>query len=173
MVFQGNEQSGGVTNFGRINAIGGDVFLIGRTISNHGTISASSGRVGLATGEEVLLTAGEGNEGERLFVRAKGSGVSGTGIFNDGTIEGAAVELKAHGNVYALAINNKGSIRATEVDRSGGRVYLRSPGGRIRNSGSIRATSSGLGSGGRVLIEAAYAKVLPFIVKFVPPPVSD
>jgi len=85
--------------------------------------------------------------------------VSGTGIFNDGTIEGAAVELKAHGNIYALAINNKGSIRATGATTSGGRVFLRGAGGSIHNSGSIRATSSGVGSGGRVLIEAAYAKV--------------
>lgn len=148
----------GVTNLGRINAIGGDVFLIGRTVTNSGSISAT-GTVGLAAGEEVLLTAGEGSGGERMFVRAKGSGVSGTGIFNDGTIEGAAVELKAHGNIYALAINNKGSIRATGATSSGGRVYLRGAGGTVENTGSIRATSSGSGDGGRILIEAAYAKV--------------
>lgn len=148
----------GVTNLGRINAIGGDVFLIGRTVTNSGSISAT-GTVGLAAGEEVLLTAGESATGERMFVRAKGAGVSGTGILNDGTIEGAAVELKAHGNIYALAINNKGSIRATGATTSGGRVYLRGVGGTVENSGSIRATSSGSGSGGRVLIEAAYAKV--------------
>jgi filamentous hemagglutinin family protein len=148
----------GVTNLGRINAIGGDVFLIGRTVTNSGSISAT-GTVGLAAGEEVLLTANETATGERMFVRAKGSGVSGTGIFNDGTIEGAAVELKAHGNIYALAINNKGSIRATGTTTSGGRVFLRGVGGTVENSGSIRATSSGSGSGGRVLIEAAYAKV--------------
>jgi filamentous hemagglutinin family protein len=149
----------GVTNLGRINAIGGDVFLIGRTVSNSGSISAAGGRVGLAAGEEVLLTAAETATGERIFVRAKGSGVSGTGVLNDGTIEGAAVELKAHGNVYALAINNKGSIRATGVSRSGGRVFLSSPGGTVSNSGSIHATSSGTGSGGRIAISAAYAKV--------------
>ena len=147
-----------VTNMGRINGIGGDVFLIGRTVRNSGTITASSGTVGLAAGEEVLLTA-QGNTGERLFVRAKGAGVSGTGILNDGTIEGAAVELKAHGNMFALAINNKGSIRATGAVNSGGRVYLRGAGGSVNNSGSIRATGPGAGSGGRVLIEAAYAKV--------------
>ncbi|MCB1203759.1 MAG: filamentous hemagglutinin N-terminal domain-containing protein, partial [Verrucomicrobiae bacterium] len=156
MKFQGVGE--GVTNLGRINAIGGDVFLIGRTVSNSGSISAT-GTVGLAAGEEVLLTAGEGVNGERMFVRSKGSGASGTGVFNDGSIEGAAVELKAHGNIYALAINNKGSIRATGATNSGGRVFLRGAGGTVQNSGSIRATSSGAGSAGRVLIEAAYAKV--------------
>lgn len=148
-----------VTNLGRINAVGGDVFLIGKTVSNSGSIRADGGTVGLAAGEEVLLAADGGASGERIFVRATGSGVSGTGVSNDGTIEGAAVELKAHGNMYALAINNKGSVRATGATTSGGRVYLRGAGGSVSNSGSIRATSSGSGSGGRVLIEAAYAKV--------------
>lgn len=148
-----------VTNLGRINAVGGDVFLIGKTVSNSGSIRADGGTVGLAAGEEVLLAADEGASGERIFVRATGAGVSGTGVSNDGTIEGAAVELKAHGNMYALAINNKGSVRATGATTSGGRVYLRGAGGSVSNSGSIRAASSGSGSGGRVLIEAAYAKV--------------
>ncbi|MBU6178046.1 MAG: filamentous hemagglutinin N-terminal domain-containing protein, partial [Verrucomicrobia bacterium] len=148
-----------VTNLGRINAVGGDVFLIGKTVSNSGSVRAQGGTVGLAAGEEVLLTAEEGASGERMFVRAAGSGVSGTGVYNDGTIEGAAVELKAHGNMYALAINNKGSVRATGATTSGGRVFLRGAGGTVSNSGSIGATSSGSGSGGRVLIEAAYAKV--------------
>ncbi|MDF1861665.1 MAG: filamentous hemagglutinin N-terminal domain-containing protein, partial [Verrucomicrobiales bacterium] len=157
MVFKGNSNAG-ITNMGRINGIGGDVFLIGKTISNSGSITAS-GTVGLAAGEEILLSAGESATGERLFVRSTGAGASGTGIYNDGTIEGAAVELKAHGNMFALAINNKGSIRATGASNSGGRVFLRGAGGAVRNSGSIRATSSGVGSGGRILIEAAYAKV--------------
>ena len=156
MTFKGAGEN--VTNMGRINGIGGDVFLIGRTVRNSGSITASSGTVGLAAGEEVLLTA-NGNKGERLFVRSKGAGVSGTGILNDGTIEGAAVELKAHGNMFALAINNKGSIRATGAVTSGGKVYLRGVGGSVRNSGSIQATSPGVGSGGRIQIEAAYAKV--------------
>src|SRR5690606_468125 len=152
MTFKGVGEN--VTNMGRINGIGGDVFLIGRTVRNSGTIRASNGTVGLAAGEEVLLT-GRGKTGERLFVRAKGSGVSGTGILNDGTIEGAAVELKAHGNMYALAINNKGSIRATGAVNAGGRVYLRGAGGSIHNSGSIQASGPGAGSAGRILIEAA------------------
>lgn len=157
MVFEGVGE--GITNMGRINAIGGDVFLIGRTVTNSGSISARNGTVGLAAGEEVLLTSTESRTGERLFVRSKGAGVSGTGILNDGTIEGATVELKAHGNMYALAINNKGSIRATGATFSGGKVFLSAPGGRISSSGSIRVSSPGVGRGGMVAIEAAYAKV--------------
>lgn len=154
MVFQG--QGAGVTNMGRINAIGGDVFLIGQTVTNMGSIKAG-GTVGLAAGTEVLLSSQGNSMGERVFVRAGGAG--GTGVLNDGSIEGAAVELKAHGNMYALAINNKGSVRATGATNSGGRVFLKGVGGSVSNTGSIRAASPSVGSGGRVLIEAAYARV--------------
>lgn len=159
MVFKGG--SGDITNMGRINAIGGDVFLIGRTVTNTAgaEITARNGTVGIGVGEEVLLKANSAAGNERVFVRAKGSGVSGTGILNEGSIEGASVELKAHGNMYALAINNKGSIRATGVSNSGGRVTLRGVGGSVSNSGSIRASAPSVGNGGQVLIQAAYAKV--------------
>ncbi|MCB1206481.1 MAG: filamentous hemagglutinin N-terminal domain-containing protein [Verrucomicrobiae bacterium] len=157
-VFKGASKAG-VTNLGRINAIGGDVFLIGHTVTNSGTIHASEGTVGLAAGEEVLIKAEDGFGGERVYVRATGTGVSGTGILNDGTISGAAAELKASGNHYALAINNKGAIRATGAVNSGGRVMLQGIGGSVANSGSIRATSSTVGRGASVLIAAAYAKV--------------
>lgn len=157
LVFKGASEAG-VTNLGRVQGIGGDVFLIGRTVTNRGELRAS-GRVGLAAGTEVLLKAEESLSGERVFVRAKGSGVGGTGIYNDGTIEGAAVELKAHGNIYALAINNKGSIRATGAVNEGGRVFLKAEGGRFSNSGSIHATTSNTTQSAKVLIAAAYARV--------------
>lgn len=157
MVFKGNSDAG-VTNMGRINGIGGDVFLMGRTVQNSGSISAT-GTVGLGAGTEVLLTAGETTTGERMFVRSSGAGASGTGVLNDGSIEGAAVELKAHGNVYALAINNKGSVRATGTSTSGGKVFLRGVGGDVSNSGSIEVSGPGGANSGQILIEAAYAKV--------------
>lgn len=148
MIFRGNSGAG-VQNFGRINAIGGDVFLLGNTVTNAGSIKAS-GTVGLAGGEEVLITANPDANGERVFVRPVGGG----SVTNSGSIEGAAVELKAHGNLYAMAINNSGSIRATGAARSGGGVYLRAAGGRVDNTGTIRATLPG-GNGGRILIEGA------------------
>ncbi|MDC0312033.1 filamentous hemagglutinin N-terminal domain-containing protein, partial [bacterium] len=119
MLFKGNS-SAGVKNMGRINAIGGDVFLIGKTVENTGTITASKGTVGLGAGSEVLIAANPDATGQRVFVRA---GTSGNLIDNSGSISAAAVELKAHGNAFALAINNSGSVRATGVNRSGGRVF--------------------------------------------------
>ncbi|MEC5125835.1 hypothetical protein VSU19_03680 [Verrucomicrobiales bacterium BCK34] len=61
--------------------------------------------------------------------------------------------------MYALAINNKGSIRATGAANSGGRVFLNGAGGSVSNSGSIRASAPKVGNSASVLIEAAYAKV--------------
>ena len=71
-VFKGTGNAG-ISNMGRINAIGGDVFLIGKTVSNSGSVTASKGTVGFASGEEVLLTAApSGSNNERIFVRATG-----------------------------------------------------------------------------------------------------
>jgi len=72
----------GITNMGRINAIGGDVFLIGRTVTNSGSIQAT-GTVGLGAGEEILLKANSNAVGERMFVRAVGSGASGIGVLRN------------------------------------------------------------------------------------------
>ena len=152
MIFRG-ATAAGVTNMGRINAVGGDVFLLGKTVVNTGAISAANGTVGLAAGEEVLITAVANPAGERVFVRPTAGVKSGTGVDNSGTIEGAMVELKAHGNMYALAINNSGSIRATGATTNGGKVTLRAIGGTITNTGSIAATLPS-GTGGRIIIDA-------------------
>ncbi len=160
MTFLGSGDAG-VVNMGKINAIGGDVFLFGNTVSNEGSIVAREGTVGIGAGREVLLAAKSNPMGERVFVRAGGSG--STGILNTGSIEGAAVELKAHGNMYALAINNKGSIRAVGAVNQGGRAFLRGVGGSVSNSGSIEVTSSSssyaASKSASAVIQAAYARV--------------
>jgi filamentous hemagglutinin family protein len=74
MIFSGNSNAS-IQNFGTINAMEGDVFLISRKIENAGTINAPQGAVGLAAGEpadgenlEVLLKA---SGGQRIFIRTK------------------------------------------------------------------------------------------------------
>lgn len=152
MLFTGTSGAG-VVNYGRISAIEGDVFLIGNSVANYGSIDAANGTVGMAAGSEVLITADPDTNGERVFVRASAGPQGSTGVENAGSIEAAAIELKAHGNLYALAINNSGSLRATGANRIGGKVFLRAPGGRITNTGSIEATVPG-SAGGRILIES-------------------
>ena len=132
--------SAGVDNQGTINALGGDVYLIGKTVSNEGTITAPNGTAGLASGDNVLLNlAGQ----EHVFVSPSPTATSAstqTAVQNSGSIAAASAELKAaNGNLFALAINNSGTIRATTVCQRGGHIYLTTDAGLIQNTGTIAA----------------------------------
>lgn len=159
LTLSGNSDAS-VVNQGTIEAIGGDVFLVGRSVENLGTIRASAGTVGLGAGSEVMIVP-SGNE--RLSVIAGGSS-SAVGVNNQGTVEAVAAELKAAGgNIYALAINNGGIIRATGVRNQNGRVFLTSDGGNIENSGIISANNAD-GSGGSVKLDGGHNAVNPSTV---------
>jgi filamentous hemagglutinin family protein len=142
----------GVTNFGTISSSGGDVVLMGGFVDNQGQIGALNGTVAIGAGGDILLEEGAGS---KISVRGS-SDYTGTGINNTGTIRGASAELKSHGNVYALAINNGGAIRATGADRSSGRVLLRASGGSSNinvGAGAQIAATAGA-DGGQVQIDA-------------------
>ena len=127
-----------VVNRGTIRAVGGDILLLGGTVENSGNLNAPAGTVVLAAGSDILLKqAGD----ERVAVRP--AGIAGGGVTNSGAIEAVQAELKSHGNLYALAINNSGVIRATGAASRGGRVFLTSAGGNIRHSGTITARNGG------------------------------
>ncbi|NNE91957.1 MAG: filamentous hemagglutinin N-terminal domain-containing protein, partial [Verrucomicrobiales bacterium] len=146
--FRGNS-SAGVTNLGTIMA-GGDVVLLGNFIDNKGTIGAADGVVAMGAGGDIIVH----QQGEaKISVLAGGPGGK-TGINNSGTVDGAAVELKAHGNVYALAIQNSGMIRANGASFINGKLTLDAgPGGVITNTGTLRARNAD-GSGGTIDINA-------------------
>src|SRR5262249_10197529 len=110
-----------VRNEGTIQALGGDVFLIGNTVENSRTISAPQGTVGVAAGSRVrLVQSGD----ERISVLAgNASGAAANGVNKLGTVEGASAEIKAAGgNIYALAINSQGAVRANSIVNEGGHV---------------------------------------------------
>ncbi|HSI85207.1 MAG TPA: filamentous hemagglutinin N-terminal domain-containing protein [Candidatus Methylacidiphilales bacterium] len=153
MSFRGNS-SASVVNEGKIRATEGDVTLIARKVENNGKISAKKGSVNLAGGSEVLVKP-SGTDGQRVFIK------SGTGsVYNTGTIRGTAAELRAAGgNEYALAVNNSGVIRATAVDKSGGRIVLKAESGTVRNSGKLIASSKATGKKGGY-VEVTGDKVL-------------
>ncbi|NJK92166.1 MAG: filamentous hemagglutinin N-terminal domain-containing protein [Blastochloris sp.] len=133
-----------VTNLGSISATGGNVFLIASEVRNAGSIQAPEGVVGLAGGTEVLLTEGT----EKLFVQP-GLPAGGT-VENTGLIEAAAAELKAAGgNIYALAIKNAGTIRATGSEMINGRVMLKASGGNLSQTGTVQAINTD-GRGGEI-----------------------
>jgi filamentous hemagglutinin family protein len=139
---------GMVKNLGSISSSGGDVFLIARSVVNAGSINAPNGTVGLGAGQEVLLKD-MSVAGGRMTVRyGKGD------VRNKGSIAAAQAELRAAGgNVYALAGNHTGMIRATGSAMRGGHVWL-TAGGSVFASGPISASNRD-GSGGRVTIRAA------------------
>ena len=142
----------GVTNFGTISSSGGDVVLMGGFVDNQGQIGALNGTVAIGAGGDILLEEGGGS---KISVRGA-SEYSGTGINNTGTIRGASAELKSHGNVYALAINNGGAIRATGADRSSGRVLLRASGvsSNINVGAGAQIAATAGADGGQVQIDA-------------------
>jgi filamentous hemagglutinin family protein len=155
--FQGSTNTG-ITNFGTISSSEGDVVLMGGFVDNQGQIGALNGNVAIGVGGDILLSEGAGSQ---ISVRGASDYDGPAGINNSGTIRGASVELKAHGNVYALAINNGGAIRANGADRSGGRVRLTASGGssniNLGSNSSIVARSGG--SGGSVEIDAGQGDV--------------
>jgi filamentous hemagglutinin family protein len=147
--FTGSSQAG-VYNYGSIRALEGDIYLIGSNVANHGVLQASQGAVGLLAGQSVTLVDGAR---PHLPVTANSRSISSSGVTNSGLINAVRVELAANGgNVYALAINNTGTIRATGSVERGGRIYLTAPGGKIANSGDLLAKSGP--NGGQINIDA-------------------
>nr|NIL98847.1 filamentous hemagglutinin N-terminal domain-containing protein [Planctomycetales bacterium]NIP71024.1 filamentous hemagglutinin N-terminal domain-containing protein [Planctomycetales bacterium] len=133
--FSGSSQNG-IVNHGNIQAIDGDIYMIANHVENHGTLHAPQGTVGLAAGQSVTLIEG-GHPSLKVKPSQDSVGTTRTGITNTGLIEAVQVELAAHGNIYALAINNQGTIRATGSVQRDGEVYLVAGGGEIVNSGQI------------------------------------
>ncbi|HSI83462.1 MAG TPA: choice-of-anchor Q domain-containing protein [Candidatus Methylacidiphilales bacterium] len=164
--FSGSSRAA-VVNHGKIRATDGDVTLIARQVENHGKISAKKGSVNLAGGTEVLIKPGSGSagggDGQRVYIKAN----SGDGsVVNTGGIRAAAAELRAAGgNEYALAIRNSGVIRATAVDKSGGRIVLRGErggkaSGTVENSGRLVARAQSPGkSGGGVVVTGEHVRL--------------
>ncbi|HEX6996249.1 MAG TPA: filamentous hemagglutinin N-terminal domain-containing protein, partial [Gammaproteobacteria bacterium] len=110
-----------VINLGSIASAGGDVVLTARRVENAGSIEAPAGSAGLLAGYEVELRDMSLADG-KLAVRVGGSN---TEVVNAGTLRAADAELRANGgHVQALAGNTEAIIKATGVEKSGGRIFL-------------------------------------------------
>jgi len=178
LLFKGDSRET-ILNFGKIKALDGDVFLLARAVINEGTIEAKEGIIGIAAAREVLLKP----EGiQRLYIAPQSE--DGALLENAGVIEAARAELRADGNVYRLAINQKGAIEATGFREEGGKIVLTAENGRVENRGDLIAESgsihllggdvlvdgtakvdvSGKGGGGEVLIGGDYQGSNPDIL---------
>jgi len=159
--FSGNS-SAQVENQGTIESLEGNVYLIGRAVENSGTIRAPNGTVGLAAGSEVLLQPAADDRISVISGNAA-SGKAQIGVNNSGSIAAASAELKAAGgNIYALAINNGGIVRAKPVVGADGRITLKANGGGIQNSGTLAAQNAD-GSGGTIVVDAGHNADTPAV----------
>jgi len=139
---------GDVVNAGVIRSANGDVALIGHNVNNSGKLSAANGTASLSAGNHVLLKP----EGSRILI----NGGNGNAT-NSGVVAGAQAQLNAAGgNVYALAGNNGGIIRATGTKTVDGHIWLTSQSGNTSIAGRVAAHNAD-GSGGT--IEATGARL--------------
>jgi filamentous hemagglutinin family protein len=136
--------NGGILNQGVITSNTGDAILVGSSVTNTGSISAPSGTVGLAAGNEIMLQPAGSDP--RIAI----SGGTGS-VTNAGNIRAAQAELNAAGgNVYALVENNGGAISATGTQTINGHVWLTAS-GTVRVAGNVTAQNAN-GSGGDVTV---------------------
>ena len=144
-----------VVNEGKVGSLGGDVVLIASNVSNSGSLSAPSGTVGVLAGQSVLLRDQALNDG-KFSVLVGGASTSAT---NSGLVEAANVELRANGgNVYALAGNTAGVVRATGAQAGQGHVWLIAEGGALDVAGTITARGPN-GAGGTIETSGADVKI--------------
>ena len=154
LTFKGASQAE-VVNAGTIRSAQGDVALIARRVENRGTIEAPNGTVALAAGYEVLMRDAANTDGT-VSVKIGGGD---TEALNSGAIRAAQAELRANGgNVYALAGNTQGVIKATGTATKGGRIFLTAgDAGTVQSTGTLQAHQAG--QGGTVTVTGGNVQV--------------
>jgi filamentous hemagglutinin family protein len=153
-VFSG-DSTATVTNAGTIIALdGGYVVLLGRQVSNNGTITANSGTVALGAGSKITLDF----DGDGLLSLTVDSAVLEALAKNSGTIiaDGGKALLTA-ADVDTLAgtvVNNSGIIRAQSISDVNGMIVLDGgTNGTVTNSGTLDASGTDSGeTGGTVKV---------------------
>ncbi len=161
-VFSGSSNAS-VVNQGKIKASdGGYVALLGKTVSNEGTITARLGTIALASGEQITLNFG----GDALVDVTIDKGTYDALVQNKGLIKanGGQVVLtaKAADDLLSAQVNNSGIIKArTLADLTGGssssggsvkvgRIKLLASGGTVNVSGKLDASARKGGDGGTI-----------------------
>ena len=137
---------GVVENHGRIDA-GATAVLIGERVLNSGTISAPAGVVAMVAGNEVTLSERGGTISVRIDAGAM-TGQAGAAIENTGAVQaerGSA--LMVAGDMYSLAVNTTGTVRAKSITVEG-----RGNAG-VQVSGTLDASNQrGNGKGGSISV---------------------
>ncbi|WP_184253945.1 MBG domain-containing protein [Rhodopseudomonas rhenobacensis] len=160
-VFTGNGSSAAVDNAGAIT-VGRDGFvaLLGGTVSNSGTIKVPLGKVGLGSGESIVLDlAGDGFMQVAVPTAASGNGKALVDVSGRIAAAGGSIALRAATVKQAIrdAVNVSGSLSARSVSgRSGAIVLGGGAGGNITVTGKLNASGgrkAGTAGGGAIAIE--------------------
>ena len=153
---------------GRYNFVGGDgavinngdisaekAYLIGKQVTNSGTISCPAGYVVMAAGDRVFL----GEPGSEIVLEMDEPFLSEPGateatVRNEGAVkaDGGIIALAAAGDIYSQAISNVGSLSTSVETGDAGEVKLIAPEGTVTNTGTIEASGS---EGGQITMEGA------------------
>jgi len=130
------ELGGAVENLGKVR--GGSVTLLGRSVSNHGSIHAPNGRIWMLAGDEVIvaehgspiiLKIGTPSEEQLASYAVENTGTLNAG--NRGSVRMAA------GDLLSLAVRNSGLIRGREISIAGGENSRVQVGGTLDASNTL------------------------------------
>ena len=157
--FSGDGSQGSVVNQGSLT--GGYVALLGKRVSNEGSIVTADGTAALAAGDKVTLDF----SGTSLLSVQVDEGTLNALAQNKGLIraDNGTVILTATAKDALLdtVVNNEGVIEARGIDASGGTILLLGGfnGGTVRAGGTLDASASGAHDGGFIETSGAHVQV--------------
>jgi filamentous hemagglutinin family protein len=136
------ETTASIKQMGVIRAQGANIYLLAPTIENTGTITAPNGKIVIAAAKDVWIHP---DEYKKVFISSSSKRSLEEGFSNQGDIQAANVEIYADGNLYSVAINQKGLINADGIKEIDGEIYLVAEKGTIDCTGSCTATQKNRG----------------------------
>lgn len=129
--------AGSVINQGSLS--GGFIALLGKNVSNTGTIVTTGGTTGIAAGEKITLNLDpSGLVAIRVEETAYNAQIRNSGVIeaNDGRV---VIKASAADALLASVVNNSGQVRATSMKERNGTIVLE--GASIINTGTFTASA--------------------------------
>ncbi|HTR00069.1 MAG TPA: filamentous hemagglutinin N-terminal domain-containing protein, partial [Candidatus Acidoferrum sp.] len=161
-VFTNAGATGTVNNRGAISAApGGYVAMLGPSVSNNGTVAATSGTALLAAGDQVTLSVSNGS----LLSYSIDQGTLNALAENNQLIraDGGQVILsaKAADALSTAVVNNTGVIQAQTIAKVNGTIQLLADNqiGQVNVGGTLDASAPNGGNGGLIETSAANVKI--------------
>ena len=157
--FSGDGSQGAVVNQGSLT--GGYVALLGKQVSNTGTITTPNGTAALAAGDKITLDF----SGNQLLSVQIDEGTFNALVENKGLIRAnngtVILTASAKDALLGTVVNNEGVIEARGIDSSGGTILLLGGfnGGTVKVGGTLDASANGSHAGGFIETSGAHVQV--------------